>query len=289
MKRNFCLGSEWLYYKIYTGVKTADLILSQKIHPVITELKQNGTIDKWFFIRYKDPEEHLRLRLYCDARQKTARAIEALYPVFDQLLQDDLVWKLQADTYSREMERYGENTMEHSESFFYFDSEMIANYIRLKPYFEHEQTELLFSLLAIDAFLDGFSLNFSEKLALMDELQRAFKQEFNADKILKKEFDKNYRELSGAIDRFLDFNNTEWIELKQLVIQKQQALAPIIPTVKENLQIRLFDFLQSHIHMMVNRQFTSKQRHYECLIYDQLHRHYKKAAFFKSDNSKPQS
>ena len=39
MKRDFCIGSEWLYYKIYTGVKTADLILMEKLYPLILDLK----------------------------------------------------------------------------------------------------------------------------------------------------------------------------------------------------------------------------------------------------------
>ncbi|GAA6771469.1 lantibiotic dehydratase C-terminal domain-containing protein [Flavobacterium sp. CGRL2] len=40
MQRNFCLGSEWLYYKIYTGAKTTDLILLEKLYPAILQLKK---------------------------------------------------------------------------------------------------------------------------------------------------------------------------------------------------------------------------------------------------------
>ncbi|MFT3794698.1 thiopeptide-type bacteriocin biosynthesis protein [Flavobacterium sp.] len=287
MKRNFCLGSEWLYYKIYTGVKTADLVLSQKLHPVISDLKQQGAIDQWFFIRYKDPEEHLRLRLHCATPEKTALVIQTLYPIFDELLQNDLVWKLQTDTYNREIERYGTATMEVSESLFYWDSEMVVQYTALKPYFGNPETELFFSLFSIDAFLEGFSLTVAEKCALADELQLAFKKEFNADKVLKKEFDKNFRGLAPKIDAFGHVGDELQAELVQLVAQKQQQLQPLILFIKENLQVALFDFLQSHIHMMVNRQFTSKQRQYECLIYDHLHRHYKKKTFFKSQPLEP--
>jgi hypothetical protein len=42
MKRDFCIGSEWLYYKLYTGVKTADLILLEKLYSVILELKEKS-------------------------------------------------------------------------------------------------------------------------------------------------------------------------------------------------------------------------------------------------------
>jgi thiopeptide-type bacteriocin biosynthesis protein len=68
MKRDFCIGSEWLYYKLYTGVKTADLILLEKLYSVILELKEKNLIIKWFFIRYKDTDEHLRIRFLLKAK-----------------------------------------------------------------------------------------------------------------------------------------------------------------------------------------------------------------------------
>lgn len=281
MKRSFCIGSEWLFYKVYTGVKTTDIVLA-KIYPILTGLKQNSILSHWFFIRYKDPDEHLRLRFYCDVPQKTSQVIEALYPVFDDLLQRDVVWKLQTDTYNREIERYGEDTIALSEKIFYLDSEMIVQYLAFKPHLSDARTELLFSLLAIDAFLNSFGLNGADKLALVDELQFSFKKEFQADKYLKKELDKNYRELAARIEVFLNAPHAEHIGLTQLITEKQNRLKPIVAAITKQLQVPLFYFLQSHIHMMVNRQYTSKQRHYECLIYDHLHRYYKKSAFLKT-------
>lgn len=281
MKRSFCIGSEWLFYKVYTGVKTTDIVLA-KIYPILTGLKQNGILSHWFFIRYKDPDEHLRLRFYCEVPQKTSQVIEALYPVFDDLLQRDIVWKLQTDTYNREIERYGEDTIALSEKIFYLDSEMIVQYLAFKPHLSDAQTELLFSLLAIDAFLNSFGLNGADKLALLDELQFSFKKEFQADKYLKKELDKNYRELAARIEVFLNAPHAEHIGLTQLITEKQRRLKPIVAGLTKQLQVPLFYFLQSHIHMMVNRQYTSKQRYYECLIYDHLHRYYKKSTFLKT-------
>ncbi len=66
MQRDFCLGSQWLYYKIYTGVKTADHILVKKLSTIIFSLEKEKKIQKWFFIRYRDPEEHIRLRFLVD-------------------------------------------------------------------------------------------------------------------------------------------------------------------------------------------------------------------------------
>lgn len=43
VKRKFPPGSEWLYLKIYTGVKTADIILEEAIQP-LTECFEKTTI-----------------------------------------------------------------------------------------------------------------------------------------------------------------------------------------------------------------------------------------------------
>ena len=282
MKRDFCIGSEWLYYKIYTGVKTADLILSEKLYPLILDLQKEKIIYKWFFIRYKDPDEHLRIRLYCKTPEKTATVIARMYPVLNMLLEQNSIWKVQTDTYLREIERYGKKTMIASETLFWYDSEMIIRYLAVKSSFEKKEMPLLFSFTAIDTFLNSFGLSNSDKLSLMDQLQLAFKKEFDADKSLKKELDKHYRELFPEMQRFLLGKAAEdHPEIFNSVNTKNKKNNDLIDSIKGKLQIPLSEFLCSHIHMMLNRQYTSKQRMYELIVYDHLHRYYKIQEFRK--------
>ncbi len=289
MKRSFCLGSEWLYYKLYTGAKSADILLSEKLAPIIAELETNDTIEQWFFIRYNDPDNHLRIRFKCNTAEKTSLVISLFYPILNELLEHDVVWKVQTNTYHRELERYGQATMLESEALFYADSKMMLDYISLKTYFEKEETQLHFSFLAIDQFLNAFDLDSTAKLQLMDGLQQAFKKEFNADKNLKKQFDKHYRTLQHDIELFLSGEaNNDFEEIYLLIEEKQQKSALLAKLIKPKLQIDLFDFLASHIHMIINRQYTSKQRDYECLIYDHLHRYYK-STHFKEMNLKKEN
>lgn len=281
MKRNFAIGSEWLYYKIYTGVKITDTILIEKLYPIIEELKANNLIEKWFFIRYRDTDEHLRLRFYSPKKENLFQVIQYLYPVIEKLMAEDIIWKVQLDTYQRELERYGSATMETSESIFYYDSEMIVAYLALKPFFLQEETELLFSFLAIDSFLNVFSLPNKQKLDLLDKLQISFKKEFNATKILKKEFDKNYRSLSARIEAFINNQDDEFSDVYQIINHKERNLKNLFSKETFQLEMDLNSFLSSHIHMTINRQFSSRQRHYECLIYDHLYRYYKSINYKK--------
>jgi thiopeptide-type bacteriocin biosynthesis protein len=276
MKREFCIGSEWLYYKIYTGVKTADLILAEKLYPVILELNEKNLILKWFFIRYRDTDEHFRIRFLLSKPTNLAEVIDTIYPVLNVLLEENSVWKIQTDTYQREIERYGEKTIEDSETLFWHDSEMILQYLVLKSSFEKEETQLLFSVLAIDQFLNSFSLSNTEKLLLMDELQSSFKKEFDADKVLKKEMNKQYRDLFPEMEVLLsDAATSHSSELFGMIHEKRNQTSSTIIKIKDKLQVPLSSFLMSHIHMMLNKQYSSKQRMYELLIYDHMFRFYK--------------
>ncbi|MDR7209332.1 thiopeptide-type bacteriocin biosynthesis protein [Flavobacterium piscis] len=283
MQRNFCLGSEWLYYKIYTGVKTTDLILLEKLQPVILQLKKRKIIQQWFFIRYKDPDEHFRIRFLIENITNLSKVIKAFYAVMNELLRDNLVWKIQTDTYKRELERYGEITIEDSEFLFWKDSEMMLHYLSVKKTFPKQEMALLFSFTSIHSFLNSFSLTALDKYNLMNSLQHSFKEEFKADKTLKKELDKKYRELSGELACFVTEDaKHDFPDFFEIIEEKQIQISEKVLEIKNKIEIPINDFISSHIHMMLNRQYTSRQRMYELLIYDHLYRYYKTLAYRES-------
>ncbi|MCC9016538.1 MULTISPECIES: thiopeptide-type bacteriocin biosynthesis protein [Flavobacterium] len=282
MQRNSCLGSQWLYYKIYTGVKTADYILIEKLAPVITYLEKKKKIQKWFFIRYRDPEEHLRIRFLIDDAENMTALINSFYPIFKELLDENIIWKIQTDTYQREIERYGKKTIYDSEFLFWKDSKMILSYLSLKTSFLAKETSICFSLLMVDSFLNSFRLSNSEKLTLMDKLQIAFKEEFEIGKIQKKEMDIHYRSLYPQIKLFLEAENQDnFPEIFSIVNRKSNLIEKKVFEIIDKIQIPIDDFLSSHIHMMINRQYTSKQRTYELVVYDHLYRYYKTLCYKK--------
>ena len=285
MKRDYCIGSQWLYYKIYTGVKTANLVL-EKLMPLIAQLKTENKITKWFFIRYRDPEEHLRLRFYNENKSDLLAVITALYPVLEEMLAQNSIWKIQTDTYQPEIERYGETTMALSETLFCYDSERTVAYINQSHHYQDNHFPLLFSFRAIDSFLDLFAYTHTQKYQLFNVLQKSFKEEFEATATLKKEMDKQYRALYPEIAIFLAKTPLESDpEIDNIINHCQKESQETALAVQKTIKISLDDFLMSHIHMMINRQYTSRQRRYECLIYDHLHRYYKSKQYQLGDSS----
>src|SRR5262249_16179051 len=58
LRRSFPPGSEWLYAKLYAGPATLDQLLRDVIRPIVEVASRTGAVDRWFFIRYGDPDWH---------------------------------------------------------------------------------------------------------------------------------------------------------------------------------------------------------------------------------------
>lgn len=276
MQKDFCLGSEWLYYKIYTGVRTADFILLERLNSIILDLEDRDIIQRWFFIRYKDTNDHIRIRFLVKNTNDLLKVIQSFYPVFNNLLEEKLVWNIQTDTYKREIERYGKATMIESEFLFWQNSKMIVKYLELKSSFSTQESPLLFSFYAIDALFDLFQLSNIDKLSLIAQLQISYSKEFEVTKEQKKEMDRMYRLLIPKMKSLLrkDGKN-DFYEIINIVDNTSNQVQETILSIKNKIEISLHSFLSSHIHMMINRQYTSNQRLYELIIYDHLFRFYK--------------
>ncbi len=277
-KRTYILGDEWLYYKIYCGARTSDLILTEAIKPLTEQLLHQKLIDSWFFIRYGDPDFHIRIRFHlCDV-QDIGEVILKFNTALQSYVDQRIVYKLQADTYIREIERYGDNTIEVSEKLFFYDSMMLLDAITM---IEDEELYFLFVLKAIDRLLDSFGYKNQEKLDLVTRNSHGFKQEFHADKRLNKQLDKKYRGLKNKISSFLGGEvQGEIAVLDHIIDHKTESINSIVKQIKtyhENneLAMQLDDLLSSYIHMLVNRAFRSKQRFYELVCYDFLVRYHK--------------
>lgn len=275
--RNFTIGSEWLYTKLYTGSKTVENLLTDYLSPLAEKLSNDGIIDHWFFIRYSDPHPHLRFRLHIiNPEVNTQKVIEILTPLLEKELENNIVWKVQFETYTREIERYGTTTMVLSEKIFNVDSLSIKDFLSIDAIDLDSDLRWLFGIKSIDVFLDGFNFSLHEKLKLLYCLKTSFESEFNSNKFLKSQIDRKYRQHSISIRELIQngFNDSN---INSILKKKSELLYPLIKSVKaiDPLINKNYTFISSHIHMHVNRLIKNKQRKHELLIYDFLWRYYR--------------
>src|SRR5262249_50422250 len=100
-------GSEWLFAKLYTRFALTDELLLTAVGPGAQAAPASGACDGWFFIRYGDPKPHVRARWHGEPARLRDEVFSALERLVSPWLEDGRVWRLQLDTYEREVERYG--------------------------------------------------------------------------------------------------------------------------------------------------------------------------------------
>ena len=98
-------SSEWVYAKLYTGTATADDLLQGPVQHLVRQFADH--IDGWFFLRYGDPDFHLRLRFRVPETGPRQALQQQLGQMASHLMAEGHLWDLQLATYRPEVERYG--------------------------------------------------------------------------------------------------------------------------------------------------------------------------------------
>jgi len=281
--REFPLGTEWVYFKIYCGVRSADRILSDGVSPMVQQLMANDLIDKWFFIRYNDPEFHLRVRFHLQNVHNIGQLINIVHAHLQEFQSQGFIWQLQTDTYKREIERYGANTINLAESLFHHDSIACLRLLECTAGDARETIRWIWSLRALDQLLDCFALPIQEKLSLMQDLRHLFGLEFNLDKTVRTQLNNKYRDNRKMIDAMLKGGPElapDWEPLMTILSEKNRGLQPVAAEILALFntgpqEVSLRELLGSYIHMMLNRIITTDARTHELVIYDFMARYYK--------------
>jgi thiopeptide-type bacteriocin biosynthesis protein len=158
-------GSDWLFAKLYCPRTFEDDLLTGPVTELSRQAIAMGAANDWFFLRYADPEPHLRLRF----RGRSERLIGELMPHLcawaNGLLADGLCTRLCFDTYDRELERYGGTAgTAAAEAVFGADSRAVVEMLRLnrEGLLGMDLTSL--AVLSIDDLLTGLGASEAERV-----------------------------------------------------------------------------------------------------------------------------
>lgn len=283
IERFFPVGSEWLYAKIYCGTKTAEKILVDVIKPFTEELLSKKIIDKYFFLRYQDSGQHIRIRFHNAQHADFWKTIiNDLYTLFRPYTSSRQVYNIQFETYQREVERYGFDTIHLSEEIFFHQSVSVLNFISLLDGDEGEHYRWQVALKAIDLFLDGFQYSTQQKRDLVKNLDRSFAAEFNIKAAEQKKISDRFSKHKKTVLSIMSDDWKENDDLNNVIPIFQIDNDNYIKCIEEILsspsinqdRLHLDCLMGTYLHMFINRLFISNQRKTELVIYDYLFRYY---------------
>jgi thiopeptide-type bacteriocin biosynthesis protein len=284
VRRSLPPGSEWLYVKLYCGTSTADQVLRELVGPVVRKTMYAGHADRWFFIRYADPELHLRLRFHGSAPTLQQAIWPALRDAAAPFLEDRRIWRLALDTYEREIERYGgPDGVEVAEELFHADSEAVLSIVeRLDPGVAGLDERWRLAFCGMHGLLEDLQIDLAARASLLHAAAQAWVKELRWDPGTDHWLGQRFRNERPGLVALLD-----------PTLPGRAALAPGLLALRRRSKRwrhaaarlsaleaagRLWaprqEIAKSYLHMHVNRLLRSAQVRQEVVLSEFLARHY---------------
>lgn len=158
-------GSDCLYVKLYCGAGLHDELIATHILNLISALNKQSLIQSWFFVRYADPETHIRLRLFANPKVLSQKVYSKILKFGEKLVQQSLCKRFSIESYDREVERYGgTEAINLAEQLFSADSVLAAQILRLELQDVFNEDRINVCAYTIDRFLENLGLSISERL-----------------------------------------------------------------------------------------------------------------------------
>ena len=283
IRRSFPPGSEWLYLKWYAGTASVDSFLIGEAPDFIRSQVESGAVDRWFFVRYSDPDWHVRLRLHGDPARLQSETLADAHRAIAPALADGSVWKVQVDTYEREIERYGgEDGILLCEEVFWRDSEAVLDILRLVPGDAGVDARWQLCLRAWDLLLADMGLTLEARHELTKENRAACGRQFRSNKTLERALGDRFRGQRKTIERLFDESAEASHPLGgalAVLRRRSQHLADVTAALRARgdagrLSAPVKSIASNLLHMTANRMLRSAHRPQELVLYDYLDRYY---------------
>jgi thiopeptide-type bacteriocin biosynthesis protein len=284
VRRLFPPGDAWLYVKVYTGPAGANQILQSAISPLITSALNDGRIDSWFFLRYADPETHLRIRMHGNPGALGERVWPALEKRLQPFLDNGTVWRVTLDTYDREIERYGGDAgIALAEAVFHADSDATIKLLRLSEQDDGIRNWQL-ALLSVHRLLADLGIDLEDRCRQLGAMCSGLKTEFVSENPIDRELSRKYRDLRNEVESVLqaasDSHDDFLVTAISILDRRSAQLAPIrerlvLAAETGSLTRSPGELAQSFVHMAANRLFRTAARAQELVLYEFLLRYYR--------------
>lgn len=275
-------GSDWLFVKIYCGAVLQDQLL-QLIAPMAQKAIDEGWMKKWFFVRYADPHKHLRLRFQGQPSALFAKWLPTITAELERRVSQGVLWKVQIDTYEREIARYGgSQAMEICESIFHADSIAVCSMLHSATEREDADARWRVALAGMHYLFEDCGLNLASRFALAHECAQRWSRELGLSGAFRRSLLAKYRQERSAIERLISCRGDgkgAYEASNQALAERSRRLSPLFAELRElgqhgKLTAPLRMVVESVVHMHVNRMIRINVREHEAVLYHFLDRYY---------------
>lgn len=281
-----------LFAKIYGGESHLDHLLRNELGRFIRLTSDSPLIDEWFFIRYNDPDFHVRLRFFGNPDFLAATVMPGLEAT---CMSSDRtgVWRLSFDAYDPEYSRYGGPIgMRLAERCFGIDSRYTLSLISAQSDIEGKDLEdrrlvgianrWLLAMASADRLLSDWGMELPEKLGFVTSYGEQLVRDHGVNTKHFKTFGKFYGAHKATLFDLLNSQGTE-AKLPPVMVdiftRRSKEFRDVFRQLEiaernESLSISRSDLISSYFHMHCNRIFIYQSRRQEGVLLQILKRFY---------------
>ncbi|GAA3576203.1 lantibiotic dehydratase [Kribbella ginsengisoli] len=241
-------GSDWLYAKLYVLPTYEDDLAAGPVREFSARALADRTADSWFFMRYADPEPHLRVRWHGDPAVLASELAPKLLAWGAELVEGGYLQRFALDTYDQEVERYGGPAgMELAERLFEADSIAAAELLELRANRQLDNDRTLLGVYTVDHLLASLGL-------APDERELNCRERVRDRKATSEEFREKQRELRTVL------GDPNWLDpaAAEVLARRAAKVSEIARQLDElsqrgELSTTKYDLARSFVHMHCNR------------------------------------
>lgn len=284
--RSMAPGGHWLFAKIYGGPTEIDRVLCEIVAPLVSRAFEGGSADRWFFIRYADPNHHLRLRFRGDPKVLHGDLLVQLNQAVTPRIEAGTLSGMQLDVYQPEIERYGGPIgLDLSEQVFQADSEAVIDLLQqLDGDASGVEARSLLALRGLVELLEDFATTEAEMRTIIERRREECAAEFNADASpLRHRLGDRYRAHRAGVQAVLDRERDALSELAPglaVWAKRSTRVRPLAASLRNaeehgTLWTPVSLLIDRYLHLYVNRLARLDGKMHELIMFEFLSRHYK--------------
>ncbi|WP_164997120.1 lantibiotic dehydratase [Clostridium minihomine] len=249
----------WIYFKLYGVDNRETEFLTKLLKPSLNQLLP----ERFFFIRYRDDQNHLRIRLQYRTSEEAIHSLYELTSFLCQWREKGVVGNAVFDTYELEVNRYGgTGCIEELHEVFYQDSLWVIAMLEQFKVNDEDEKEMVYFVGMISAFL-CLTDSVEELFETLNEegLKNSNKPEF------KKERLKYLRWFELIQKDHLEQIDERFLPLRNSYLKRQNAFRSFRDKIKSQTQLTNTkkEIQFSLVHMFCNRMTGVIEYESRCL------------------------
>lgn len=254
------LFDDWICFKFYIQKNRTNEFLSVELDSLCNDLLSKKFIKKFFYIRYADPNYHIRFRIKKEKLIDLTQIFNEVKQWINRQKDIGIMIKFTIDEYYKELERYGGiESFTQVEDVFYYDSLVSIELLKLMNSNKLSLNKDIIKCINMIGIMDGFGISFKEQ---NDLFQYLFDRH-----LFKDRFRKSSKDFIYYCDNRYDWENLKNCEdgltIYNIINMRKLALNNYFKKIDEvdekgNLTNSKENIIMSIIHMSCNRLLDSR-------------------------------